>query len=115
MIDAVAAQHLDIGISSIAGDRPEVESALVHTMRAICLLPSHIGLAERPSIHARGLEGEAFISLGLQDSSKSIVDRVFDQLTVRRKILIESRQSETIYSFVAGGAGLSAVDPLTVS
>lgn len=114
VIDAVAAQHVDIGISSIAGDRPEVESDLVHTMRAICLLPSQHRLAELPSIHARDLEGEAFISLGLQDSSKSIVDRVFDQLTVRRKIPIESGQSETIYSFVAAGAGLSVVDPLCV-
>lgn len=114
VIDAVAAQHVDIGVSSIAGDRPEVESVLVHTMRAICLLPSQHRLTKRPIIHARDLEGEAFISLGLQDRSKSIVDRVFDQLTIRRKILIESGQSETIYSFVTAGAGLSVVDPLCV-
>lgn len=114
VIDAVAAQHVDIGVSSIAGDRPEVESTFVHAMRAICLLPSGHRLADRLSIHARDLEGEPFISLGLQDGSKSIVDRVFDQLTVRRKILVECGQSETIYSFVAAGAGVAVVDPLCV-
>lgn len=114
VVDAVAAGHVDIGISSIAGDRPEVESVLVHTMKAICLLPSAHRLADHHAIQARDLEGELFISLGLQDSSKSIVDRVFDNLTVRRKISIECGQSETIYSFVAAGAGLSVVDPLCV-
>ncbi|WP_435656653.1 LysR substrate-binding domain-containing protein [Brucella pituitosa] len=112
VVDAVAAQHVDIGVSSMAGDRPEVESILVHTMRAICILPAQHRLAQRSCVHARDLEGEAFISLGQQDGSKSTVDRVFDQLSVNRKILIESGQSETIYSFVAAGAGVSVVDPL---
>uniref|UniRef100_UPI0038538074 LysR substrate-binding domain-containing protein n=1 Tax=Paenochrobactrum sp. BZR 201-1 TaxID=3378075 RepID=UPI0038538074 len=114
VVDAVAARHVDIGVSSMAGDRPEVESILVHTMRAICILPFHHPLAQRSCIRARDLEGEAFISLGQQDGSKSTVDRVFDQFSVNRKILLESGQSETVYSFVAAGAGVSVVDPLCV-
>ncbi len=114
VIDAVAAQHIDIGISSMPGDRPEVESTLITTMEAVCLLPASHRLIERPTIHARDLAGENFISLGLQDGSKTIVDRVFDQLNIHRSILIECGQSETIYSFVAENAGISVVDPLCV-
>ncbi len=114
VIDAVAGQNIDLAISSLAGDRSEVESIHIHTMRAVCLLPAQHRLAARPAIHARDLEGEDFISLGLQDSSKSIVDRIFDQLNVHRNIVIESGQSEPIYSFVAAKAGVSVVDPLCV-
>lgn len=112
VIDAIAAQQFDIGVCSMPGDRPEIDSIYVQTMRAVCIVPSGHRLAKASMAHARDLAGERFVSLGSQDNSKSIVDRTFEQLNVSRDIQIESGQSETIYSFVAANAGVSVVDPL---
>lgn len=114
VIDAVARQHADIGICSMPGDRSEIDSVYVQTMRAVCIVPAAHRLATAPMVHARDLEGENFVSLGSQDQSKNIVDRIFDQLNVSRTISIESGQSETVYTFVIEAAGVSVVDPLCV-
>lgn len=112
VIDAVAAQHADLGICSIPSDRPEVESVHVETMRAVCIVPANHPLADAKVVHPRDLEQEPFISLGFQDNSKSIVDQVFTRLHVNRNIQLECGQSDVVYSFVAGNAGVSVVDPL---
>ena len=114
VIDAVAAQHADLGISSVPSDRAEVESVHVETMRAVCLLPASHPLAGAKVVHPKDLEQVPFVSLGLQDNSKNIVDEVFSRLHINRKIHLECGQSDVIYSFIAGGAGVSIVDPLCV-
>ncbi|MGF7159831.1 DNA-binding transcriptional LysR family regulator [Rhodoligotrophos appendicifer] len=114
LIDAVAAQNVDIGLSVLPGDRPEVESTLLYRMRTVCIVPRKHRLAEAGVVHARDLAGEAFISLGPQDHSRTIIDRVFDELRVPREIRIETGQSETTCSFVAANAGIAIVDPICV-
>lgn len=114
VIDAVAAQHADIGICSVPGDRPEVESVYVETMKAICIVPANHPLAEADVVHPQDLEQESFVSLGFQDNSKSIVDQVFTRLNVTRNIQLECGQSDVVFSFVACAAGVSIVDPLCV-
>jgi DNA-binding transcriptional LysR family regulator len=114
LIDAVAAQHVDIGLSILPGDRPEVESTHLHRLRGLCILPAAHRLAGREVIHARDLADENFISLGPQDHSRFMIDRIFDELKVPRKTRIEAGQSETTFSFVAANAGVAVVDPISV-
>lgn len=114
LIDAVAAQHVDVGLSVLPGDRPEVESTHLHRLRGVCILPCTHPLAARPVIHAPDLANERFISLGSQDHSRFMIDRIFDELMVPRRMQIETGQSETTCSFVAGNAGVAVVDPVSV-
>ncbi|MCW2241402.1 LysR substrate-binding domain-containing protein [Azospirillum canadense] len=113
LIDAVAAQHVDFGLSILPGDRPEVVSALLHRLRGVCILPVGHHLADQPTIYARDLADEDFVSLGPQDHSRYMIDRVFDELKVSRRSRIEAGQSETAFSFVAARAGVAVVDPIS--
>lgn len=44
-----------------------------------------------------------------------LIDKIFDDLQVPRKMQIETGQSETACSFVALGAGVSVVDPISAA
>jgi DNA-binding transcriptional LysR family regulator len=113
LIDAVAAQHVDIGLSFLPGDRTEVESTHLQRLRGLCILPASHRLAERSVITASDLANEDFVSLGPQDHSRLIIDRVFDEAKVPRRSRIEAGQSETAFSFVAANAGVAVVDPIS--
>lgn len=114
LIDAVASQHVDIAFSILPGDRPEVESTHLHRLKGCCILPAGHRLAGRPTVHAGDLAGEDFISLGPQDHSRFMIDRVFDDLAIPRNLRISADQSETAFSFVAMNAGVAVVDPISV-
>jgi DNA-binding transcriptional LysR family regulator len=113
LIDAVATQHVDIGFSILPGDRSEVESTRLHGLRGLCIMPIGHRLASKASIDAQDLHNEDFVSLGPQDHSRFIVDRVFDESKVACRSRIEVGQSETAISFVAAGAGVAVIDPIS--
>ncbi|MBZ9855004.1 LysR family transcriptional regulator [Mesorhizobium sp. CA13] len=113
LIDAVATQHVDIGFSILPGDRSEVESTRLHRLRGLCIMPVGHRLASKTSIEAHDLENEDFVSLGPQDHSRFMIDRVFDEKKITRRSRIEVGQSETAISFVAAGAGVAVIDPIS--
>lgn len=113
LIDAVATQHVDIGFSILPGDRPEVESTRLHRLRGLCILPARHRLASATLIRPEDLAEEDFISLGPQDHSRFMIDRIFDERKISRRMRLEVGQSETAFSFVAAGAGIAIVDPIS--
>ncbi len=115
LIDAVASHQLDFAVSFIPGDRDEIESIPLQTLKAVCILPVGHHLSEKQIIQAQDLAGEPFVSLGPQDQSRMLIDKIFDDLQVSRKMQIETGQSETACSFVALGAGVSVVDPISAA
>ncbi|MDR0251696.1 MAG: LysR family transcriptional regulator [Brucellaceae bacterium] len=115
LIDAVASHQLDFGISFIPGDRDEIESIPLQTLKAVCILPAGHHLSGKAVIRAQDLAGEPFVSLGPQDQSRMLIDKIFDDLQISRKMQIETGQSESACSFVALGAGVSVVDPISAA
>jgi DNA-binding transcriptional LysR family regulator len=114
LIDAIAAQQIDIGFSILPGDRPEVDSRYVCSLRGVCILPIGHRLSAKRTIHAKDLEGESFVALGPNDHSRFLLDRIFEEANTTRRIQLEVGQSETACAFVANGAGVAVVDPISV-
>lgn len=114
LIDAVATQQVDLGFSVLPGDRPEVESTHVCTLRAVCIIPNGHRLARRKLVRAKDLDKEPFVALGPQDHSRFMIDKIFEEADVERLIQIEVGQSETACAFVANGVGVAVVDPISV-
>lgn len=113
--DRVARQDIDLALSVMPSDRDEVEAALVGKLKAVCIVPRSHPLCRKPIIHAADLEGEAFISLGKNDLSRLVIDKVFDTLGIERKLNVETTQSDVACGFVAEGNGASIIDRLTIS
>ncbi|MBD9375699.1 LysR family transcriptional regulator [Rhizobium sp. ARZ01] len=113
LIDAVAAQQMDVGVSFLPGDREEIESIHIKSVKAVCILPSGHALASKAVIHARDLEGEKFISLGKQDRARMQIDKVFSDFGVIRHLQIETGQSDAAIALVGEKVGVSVIDPFS--
>src|SRR3954471_15327173 len=59
----VATRHCDVGFVSYVSDKPGVEASVIHTERAVCIMPASHPLARKKLIVAKDLLGERFISL----------------------------------------------------
>lgn len=113
LIDWVATQQLDFGVGTLPSDRPDVASRHLRRFAGVCvMLPEH-PLAAREELHASDLAGERFVSLGNEDRSRLMIDKVFDELQISRRLQIEAPQSDTACALVACGAGISVVDPFS--
>lgn len=113
MIDAAAAQQIDIGLSILPSDRPEVECTLLHSLLGVCILPVGHPLAAQDTVLAKDMADRDFVSLGAQDQTRFMVDRVFDQQGLSRRLRVEVGQAETAFTFVAAGAGIAVIDPVS--
>lgn len=112
LVEAIASRQLDVAICSIPGERSEVESTFIHSGSAVCIVPSDHRLAGRATIDICDLEGERFISLGVGDKSKQIIDGVFEQAGVSREIVFTCEQADIALSLVAMGAGVAIMGPI---
>nr|WP_314257292.1 LysR substrate-binding domain-containing protein [uncultured Devosia sp.] len=111
IVEMVAGQQVDIGLSVIEPNHPDISSRLLVTFSLVCLLPVNHPLAAKKQIHINDLRNEPFISLPSSDCSFSRAERAF-QLSggaMRRKI--EVPFSETAAMLVAQGAGVAVVPP----
>jgi DNA-binding transcriptional LysR family regulator len=113
LTDWLAANRADIGIGLLPSERPGVENELLCRCEGVCVLPAGHRLAGCATVRAEDLRDEPFVSLGREDRSRFGVDQIFDDLGVRRDILIETEQSESACAFVAAGRGIAVTDPFS--
>jgi DNA-binding transcriptional LysR family regulator len=105
-----AAGYCDFGLASFLADPEEVDGRLLHSERAICIVPAGHRLARKRKVRAADLAGEAFISLSPNDLSRQRIDAAFDP--DMRQLELETPQAATICVMVARGLGVSIVNPL---
>jgi DNA-binding transcriptional LysR family regulator len=111
IVDMVAAQQIDIGLSVLPVDHPHVDAEIVMRFAMACILPAGHRLADRQVIEIDELRDEPFISLARDDCSLMSIDRAFQMKGVQKRNRIEVPLSETACGFVASGAGVSIVPP----
>lgn len=112
-IDTVARRQADIALSIVPGDREETISQHLQTLKAVCIFPTGHRLTAKTEITPEDLQDEPFVSLGPQDESRILIDKIFDDHGVSRRIKIETGQSDAACTFVAEGVGCSIVDPIS--
>jgi DNA-binding transcriptional LysR family regulator len=115
LADLVARQEVDVALSVLPSDRDEVRAVPVSSVRALCVMPRDHRLAARKIVTAKDLESESFISLGKSDQTRLAIDKMFDALGVKRRLQMETTQSDMACGLVAEGCGVSIVDRLTMS
>jgi DNA-binding transcriptional LysR family regulator len=109
--ELVAAGQVDIGLSVLPFEQPNVHSEIVMRFSMVCVLPAAHKLAEKQVIEIDDLRNESFVSLPRDDCSLMTVDRAFQMRGVQKRNRIEVPLSETACSLVANGVGISIVPP----
>lgn len=109
--ELVAAGQVDIGLSVLPFEQPNIRSERIMRFCMVCVLPAAHRLADKQVIEIEDLRNEPFISLPRDDCSLMTVDRAFQMRGVQKKNRIEVPLSETACSFVADGVGISIVPP----
>jgi len=109
--ELVAAGQIDIGLSVLPFDHPNVSAEVIMRFAMVCILPTGHRLAEKQVIEIDDLRNESFISLFRDDCSLMTIDRAFQLKGVQKRNRIEVPLSETACSFVANGVGVSIVPP----
>ncbi len=113
VIEMVSAQKVDIGLSIVPPDDPNVEAKLLARLDRVCVLPLGHPLTRKDRISLHDLRGETFVALDAQDPERMAIEKLFSDLGIGRRERIETRHSDSATAFVANGFGVTIIDPFT--
>lgn len=111
--DLVASGQFDVGIAADEIDLAGVESAPFADYRVAIAMPVGHLLEEKDVIRPEDLQGQDFIALAPEDTTRRQADQIFAEHGVLPKIVLETPYSTTICAMVDAGLGCGMVNPLT--
>ena len=109
----VSSGYYELGLVGYVALSQEVDTTLVHSDRAVCIVPRGHRLARKRKVVPSDLAGESFISHASPDVVRAATDRVFNPEV--RRLEIETTLGTTICAMVARGLGVSIVNPAMLS
>jgi len=83
------------------------------TLNEVCVLPQGHPLAQKDLLTPRDFNGENYISLSRTDSYRQLLDALFSEHDVKRRMVMETHSAASVCAMVRAGAGISVVNPLT--
>jgi DNA-binding transcriptional LysR family regulator len=112
--DWLVASQADWGFCMVPVDRSDVLCEPLLRFAACCALPAGHRLARKSVLVPGDFEGERFISFRRDGYMRTIVDRVFVEHAVHRRLNLEVYASEQACAMVARGMGVSIVEPFSL-
>ena len=109
----VSSGYYELGLASYVALPQEVDSTLVHSERAVCIVPRAHRLARKRKVGPSDLAGESFISFASPDVARAAIDLVFNPEV--RMLEIETSLATAACAMVARGLGVSIVEPAMLS
>jgi DNA-binding transcriptional LysR family regulator len=109
----VSSGYYELGLVGYVALPQEVDTELVHSERAVCIVPRGHRLARKRKVGPSDLAGESFISFAASDVVRVVIDRVFDPEV--RRLEIETSLATAACAMVARGLGVSIVNPAMLS
>lgn len=111
--DLVASGQFDLGIVADEIDRTGVEVEEFAQFRVALAMPQGHPLEALDVIHPSDLDGQKFIALAPEDTTRREAEAAFTRAGVTVRPVIETPYSTTICAMVAAGIGIGLVNPLT--
>lgn len=111
--DLVASGQFDLGLAADEIDKTGVVVRPFARYRVAVALPAGHPLEQLKTIRPVDLDGQNFIALAPEDTTRREADRLFAQVGARPKILLETPYSTTICAMVQAGIGVGLVNPIT--
>jgi len=79
----------------------------------VCVLPQNHPLSQRTELTPHDFAGEQYVSLSRSDSYRQLLDALFHEQGVERRLVMETHSAASVCAMVRAGVGISIVNPLT--
>ncbi len=109
----LSAQRHDLGLTETLHTPAGTERTPLLTLNEVCVLPQDHPLTARDVLTPADFHGENYISLSRTDSYRQLLDTLFNEHQVKRRMVVETHSAASICALVRAGAGISVVNPLT--
>lgn len=109
----LSAQRHDLGLTETLSTPAGTERAPLLTLNEVCVLPAGHPLAQRKVLTPQDFQGENYISLSRSDSYRQLLDALFSEHQVKRRMVVETHSAASVCAMVRAGVGVSVVNPLT--
>lgn len=109
----LSAQRHDLGITETISSPAGTERTPLLTFNEVCVLPQHHRLAHKAVLTPEDFHGENYISLSRTDSYRQLLDALFNEHQVKRRMVLETHSAASVCAMVRAGVGISVVNPLT--
>jgi len=111
--DLVQSGQFQVGIASTATDVSGVDARPFTSHRAVIALPAGHPLAKLDIIEPKHLDGEPFIALAPEDTTRREMEQHFSAAGVVPKVVIETPYTNTICALVRARLGIGLVAPMS--
>lgn len=109
----LSAQRHDLGLTETLSTPAGTERTPLLTLNEVCVLPAGHPLAQREVLTPQDFQGENYISLSRADSYRQLLDALFSEHQVKRRMVVETHSAASVCAMVRAGVGVSVVNPLT--
>lgn len=109
----LSAQRHDLGLTETTSTPAGTSRQTLATLNEVCVLPAGHPLGNKPCLEPSDFSGENFISLSRQDSYRQLLDALFQEHKVKRRMVVETHSAASICAMVKAGVGVSVVNPFT--
>ncbi|MFE0013735.1 LysR family transcriptional regulator [Mesorhizobium sp. NPDC059054] len=106
-------QKFDLGITAYEVSSQGAACEPFCAPDEVCVMPSDHPLAQRPIIDPVDLDGVSCVFLSERDPYRRRLDRVFETTEIRRRLVIETPNTNSACAMVTRGCGVAVVSPLT--
>lgn len=109
----LSAQRHDLGLTETISTPAGTERTPLLTFNEVCVLPENHRLAHKAQLTPGDFHGENYISLSRTDSYRQLLDALFHEHQVKRRMVLETHSAASVCAMVRAGVGISVVNPLT--
>ena len=109
----LSAQRHDLGLTENTLTLAGTERVTLMTMNEVCVLPAKHPLLAKAVLTPQDFDGENFISLSSTDSYRQLLDTLFHEQSIDRRMVLETHSAASVCAMVKAGLGVSIVNPLT--
>ncbi|HAO0755347.1 TPA: DNA-binding transcriptional regulator LysR, partial [Escherichia coli] len=109
----LSAQRHDLGLTETLHTPAGTERTELLSLDEVCVLPPGHPLAVKKVLTPDDFQGENYISLSRTDSYRQLLDQLFTEHQVKRRMIVETHSAASVCAMVRAGVGVSVVNPLT--
>lgn len=109
----LSAQRHDLGLTETLHTPAGTERTALLTLNEVCVLPPRHPLAAKAELAPADFQDQNYISLSRGDNYRQLLDTLFNEHQIKRRMVVETHSAASICAMVREGIGISVVNPLT--